>query len=444
MTLYRKFILVLLPVFVLLAAVGLVAVATLEKTELTEALSMRVGNLSARIGAALVRHDAASKPRLAEDFLAAFGNDPAIQCVELRHSRQTEPAPLAAWPARLGCTGQAPNRLLSLPLVDADMVLVVRYTHDEVDKGARDRLLITLVILSLAFVITLISASIGFKLIIGRRLSALRHAMAQAAAGERQDDLHPGRHDELADIITVYNELTAVRHTQAQSLRALAESMSEAARRDPMTGVYNRRHFEYWTSGEGAAPTDRRLRSAVLLLVDVDRFKRVNDQYGHGVGDELLIAVARRLSQAIRPGDLLVRWGGEEFLVYAEGHLGGADACKRVLDAIASEPITTSAGRLAVTASAGAVSLPLMAGEFSLSIERAVTLADRALYLAKGRGRNQAQWIQHLHLYGPSQVAAVEDDLEQAARLGLAQLVAVPGSPIGVDIAEARSPSDAV
>src|ERR1700709_1501733 len=97
---------------------------------------------------------------------------------------------------------------------------------------------------------------------------------------------------------------TLVRH------EALLRAHSE---RDALTGLANRRQFREVMRVRGA---DRAFRGA-LLMVDVDHFKRVNDHYGHAAGDRVLVEVGRRLGAAMRGDDLVARWGGEEFLVFA-------------------------------------------------------------------------------------------------------------------------------
>lgn len=455
-TIYRKFVLVLLPTFVGLSSLGLMVLGQLDRTRLSEALSMRVGNLAGRVGGAIVRHDAAAQPRLAEDFLASFGNDAAIQCVELRRAPTSistgDTAPLAAWPARLGCTGMDTQGGLVLPLGEGDLQLAVRYSDAEIERATRERLLLTLMILAGVFVATLASASVGFKLIVGRRLAQMHRAMVAAASTGEREVIAAGGRDELADIITRYNELTAVSQAREQRLRELAEQMGEESRRDPLTGLYNRRHFEQWSTAGAAGGIVHRQRAGVLVLADVDHFKLVNDHHGHAVGDEVLVAVAQRLTQTLRTQDLLVRWGGEEFLVYFDGPADSAALALRLMSALAAEPVSTSAGPLPITASFGLVRLPLVAGEFPLSLERAIVLADRALYLAKASGRRQAQCIDRLQLYGPSQLATVEDALSRAARQGLVQLrtvapeeetAAVATSPAAKSAAQAAAPATA-
>ncbi|MDY0108163.1 MAG: GGDEF domain-containing protein, partial [Giesbergeria sp.] len=100
----------------------------------------------------------------------------------------------------------------------------------------------------------------------------------------------------------------------AHYLQRLIDGLCDLSLKDPLTGLANRRHFQAVLERE----IDRVTRSgeaALLLMLDIDRFKQVNDTYGHLVGDRVLQAVAQTLNQCVRPMDTLARYGGEEFAV---------------------------------------------------------------------------------------------------------------------------------
>lgn len=155
------------------------------------------------------------------------------------------------------------------------------------------------------------------------------------------------------------------------------------ARTDPLTGLPNRTHIDDVLSDGGWLTT--RARSAVVA--DIDHFKQLNDTYGHLVGDEVLRLVARRMASAAEPGELVARWGGEEFCVLTLGK--GEDAtvlAQKIVAAVAEKPFQTSAGPLAVTISAGSASLT----DDCRSALELLRRADRAMYEAKRSGRNRA------------------------------------------------------
>ena len=185
--------------------------------------------------------------------------------------------------------------------------------------------------------------------------------------------------------------------------RRLAELNDELAYRsahDPLTGLFNRRSFlDRMRSRTGeAAP---RLGSAdCYTLLDIDHFKRINDEHGHAAGDAVLVEVGQRLRAAMRESDMVLRWGGEEFLVYSQGVTQDQRPLlvRRILDAIAATPVMLEDGTaLRVSATAGAVSLPFAPdGDVSgpeatvqPDWEQAIALADRALYKGKEAGRNR-------------------------------------------------------
>ena len=164
-----------------------------------------------------------------------------------------------------------------------------------------------------------------------------------------------------------------------QTLEGERRRMQELAERDALTGLYNRRAGEAWIQDAITA----RKPGVGLILFDVDRFKQINDQYGHDAGDEVLKAVAQRCSSAIREDDVLMRWGGEEFLVL----LRGVD---RATLAVIAESLRTVCRRQpvdrvgTVTASFGAT-----LWRANEAIEETLKRADAAMYAAKTAGRDR-------------------------------------------------------
>jgi diguanylate cyclase (GGDEF)-like protein len=193
---------------------------------------------------------------------------------------------------------------------------------------------------------------------------------------------------ESAVVGTVASLLVAV--ALAERLRAgygqkLAVEQ-ENARRDQLTGAPNRRAFEELLADEHARIV-RGARPAALFVIDVDHFKSVNDRFGHAVGDEVLVAVLRRLGDGLRANDVVARWGGEEITVLAPG-LDRAVDVERFADQlrslVADGALALSCGPLPITVSVGATILDGASGP-----DRALRRADAALYDAK-RERNTA------------------------------------------------------
>lgn len=159
---------------------------------------------------------------------------------------------------------------------------------------------------------------------------------------------------------------------------------------DPLTGLYNRRHFN--TSAQ--LEFQRALRYDLPLsavIMDLDHFKRVNDTYGHAVGDRVLVAVAAACMSGLRSMDLHARYGGEEFcFLLPETPLEGVlNLAERLRAAVAALQFDSDKGRFALTASFGVAER--LAGEES--IEPLLERSDQALYQAKALGRNRvAVW----------------------------------------------------
>jgi diguanylate cyclase (GGDEF)-like protein len=181
--------------------------------------------------------------------------------------------------------------------------------------------------------------------------------------------------DQCCGVLIQVGYLAMVGERAQTTLGRLAET-------DALTGVANRYGLlAALRRRSGAAP------AGAVVLVDVDRFKAINDTHGHENGDRVLVALAGRLRGVLRPEDVVARWGGEEFLVV----LGPADAAaavavaERLRAAVAAEPFALDGGVIAVTASIG---VSVVAVD-ETRIDAALARADAALYAAKNGGRNR-------------------------------------------------------
>lgn len=165
------------------------------------------------------------------------------------------------------------------------------------------------------------------------------------------------------------------------------EALQRTAALDPLTGVYNRR-FGMARLEEEFRRAQRNRQTLGVLMVDIDHFKQINDQYGHLVGDRILVSVSRRLMEQTREEDVVVRYGGEEFLIL----LPGADRedcqrfAERVLERMNRSPVRDGRLEIAITVSIGVTAYPSLP---VLAAEELVDEADRALYAAKSDGRDR-------------------------------------------------------
>lgn len=179
--------------------------------------------------------------------------------------------------------------------------------------------------------------------------------------------------------------------TLERSLRAALDEKSRLATTDALTGANNRRYFvrhlnrEIRTSWRSGAPLS-------VLLLDIDRFKRINDRFGHAVGDEVLRSFARRIAEALpRETDWYARLGGEEFaVVLAQTPLSGAAlVAEKLRRIVADAAMATSAGPLDVTVSIGVSGVEAITPTQTVSVETLLDIADRCLYQSKEGGRDR-------------------------------------------------------
>lgn len=156
------------------------------------------------------------------------------------------------------------------------------------------------------------------------------------------------------------------------------EEYREKAHRDPLTGQYNRHYADYlWTSIPREVPY-------VIAMLDLDDFKKINDKFGHNVGDEVLITVADIINSSLRASDTIIRWGGEEFLILLQNiDLETAEiVLNKLREAVHDHIFTTEKGPFSISVSIGASPL-----EHS-DIQGSIVNCDRKLYESKHSGKD--------------------------------------------------------
>jgi diguanylate cyclase (GGDEF)-like protein len=160
---------------------------------------------------------------------------------------------------------------------------------------------------------------------------------------------------------------------------------------DPLTGAYNRRHFMAVMEQEQKR-AERYATSFSLLMLDIDHFKRLNDNYGHPVGDEAIKAMAAACQKHLRPTDMLCCYGGEEFIISLPhtDEAGAVIAGERIREAVSQIAIPAGDQTVRFTVSIGVTSFVKKS-----RLEQLIACADHALYAAKQGGRNQVR-VGHL------------------------------------------------
>jgi diguanylate cyclase (GGDEF)-like protein len=176
-----------------------------------------------------------------------------------------------------------------------------------------------------------------------------------------------------------------VSHQDVTSRRLLEERLKMIADTDELTGLPNRRKF-LRLAKDALQEVKNSGASVSLVLLDLDRFKEVNDTLGHDAGDETLRQIADQLSRGLRPGDILARWGGEELVAMLPetDQWGGILLAERLRARIEAYSIETTTASFSVTASFGVTQLL----ETDDDLRAALSRADKALYDAKEAGRN--------------------------------------------------------
>ena len=186
-------------------------------------------------------------------------------------------------------------------------------------------------------------------------------------------------------------DLLGARLHVAQRILALHDTLRDQAMQDRLTGLWNRGAITDSLRHELERSARSKQRVGVLVA-DLDHFKRINDTYGHPVGDDVLREAARRMQSALRSYDQIGRYGGEEFLVLAPG-AGPAQSRmvgERICESLRASPIHTSVGPLHITVSIGVAVSDGHTGDGSALI----SAADEALYRAKRAGRDRVEVIE--------------------------------------------------
>jgi diguanylate cyclase (GGDEF)-like protein/PAS domain S-box-containing protein len=173
---------------------------------------------------------------------------------------------------------------------------------------------------------------------------------------------------------------------QLEQIQMLQVALREQAIRDPLTGLYNRRYL-YETLGQEFSRSRRENRSVSMIMLDIDHFKCLNDQYGHAAGDAILQALSDTLLVATRKGDTVCRYGGEEILI-AMPNTTVTQARRRaskLMNEIAALSVAFEDKWLSITVSIGVAAFP----EHGEAIDEVIRAADNALYRSKETGRNR-------------------------------------------------------
>ena len=209
----------------------------------------------------------------------------------------------------------------------------------------------------------------------------LRGQDLRARAHRRADT---GLEQQLADTARQLELAMARLIEQQRDFEALTLSLQQQVDRDALTGLYNRQKFDALSAAE-IARGKRYQTPLALIMYDVDRFKSVNDTYGHLIGDKVLAETSHIVAGRMRESDSLARWGGEEFMILApHTDLEQALLLAEQVRAVVDDTTFSTVGR--VTCSFGVTAL-----REHDTVDKLIYRADSALYLAKRSGRNRVE-----------------------------------------------------
>lgn len=223
----------------------------------------------------------------------------------------------------------------------------------------------------------------------------LFHALKETIAGENSakqiamlkmaHQVETAQHD--IEIQRLQNAKLRLEINEQKRVQSILENL---ATRDSLTNLYNRRHFLALAEHEWKRAS-RYGRPFSVLMLDLDDFKQINDQYGHAMGDQALILVAGIIQAALRQVEIAGRYGGDEFAVILPNtpSENGSIVGRRIRDEITNQYLQTRTGQIKLTVSIGIAGLSNGRWDKIKSLDELLHQADRALYLSKGSGKNQ-------------------------------------------------------
>jgi len=177
-------------------------------------------------------------------------------------------------------------------------------------------------------------------------------------------------------------------YTTNSKLESLNEKLRDLSNRDPLTHAYNRRYFSEF-SEKMLSLSKRNNQDVCLCILDIDKFKNINDNYGHSIGDKVIILLAQKLEEYVRVSDVVSRWGGEEFVIFLFNTCleNAQNIAEKIRKNVENLTVDTNTGKLEFTISMGVSQYDDK--KDANNIENTLKRADDAMYAAKENGRNQ-------------------------------------------------------
>lgn len=291
------------------------------------------------------------------------------------------------------------TRLMTqLEVIRADSVQLSNIVKNDIQNVIKQQVLFILFILALSIIILLYGSS-RLTTVFRVSLNEVKNAFEKNHSGDFQRIKLSNHSDEFESIVKAFNimnhklsETTVSLGVMKNIVEDRTRVLEELSNTDPLTKVANRRAL--FDRGKIELSRKHRTQNKLsLMLLDCDYFKNVNDQFGHQVGDELLIHICEICNEEIRDIDFLGRYGGEEFIIILPDCdlNGGVEIAKRIQNALIQRSLIVENNELKVTLSIGVA----MLNDKHSSFEQLINDADNAMYLAKENGRNRIEVSGH-------------------------------------------------
>lgn len=275
-------------------------------------------------------------------------------------------------------------RTVNLPHVDDNWTLVLVRPYSSLE-GAIDHMVHRAAMGSLLIALFAIVGVIFFSKYITRPIFEIVRMAKRVQTGDLSGEIPNSRGDEIGILVDTINSMVKGLRTIEQKNREAEAKIRDMAYKDALTGLPNRTHFMIYAR-DVLHKSLRKRRYGAVMFVDVDKFKFVNDTFGHAVGDGLLIGFGRRLVGIIRNKKLVCRFGGDEFVLFLPE--ATEETVIEIAEAIVNkmrEPFHISGSEFSISASIGIAHYP----KDATTIDELLQRADTALYASKRNGRNQ-------------------------------------------------------
>jgi len=292
--------------------------------------------------------------------------------------------------------------MMQLEAIRSDSLQLSSIAHTDIYNTIKHEAFF-IISVSAASIVALLFGSFSLMHIVRKSLDEVKRAFKQNHSGHFQKIhlSHPS--EEFDSIVKAFNGMNEKLSETTVSLAVMKKVVEERthvleqlSNTDPLTKVANRRALFERADMEFSRAV-RGKNQLTLLLLDCDLFKAINDEFGHLIGDELLIHICDVCREEIRDIDFLARYGGEEFIIVLPScdTLGGIETANRIQSSLAKHSVTVEDKQINVTLSIGVS----MFSEWHESLDQLINDADKAMYQAKEKGRNRIEVLTRKNLH---------------------------------------------